>query len=71
MSFLFSPEKISDIAYYLAPKDAINRPDDPQYALNREFAVEPPGATRWLIRHAVLGGYIIWWLIRWRGENFC
>jgi hypothetical protein len=37
----------------------------------REFAVEPPGATRWLIRHAVPGGYVIWWLIRWRGENFC
>jgi hypothetical protein len=28
----------------------------------REFAVEPPGATRWLIQHAVLGGYVIWWL---------
>jgi hypothetical protein len=36
----------------------------------REFAVEPPGATRWLIRHAVLGGYVIWWL-KWHGENFC
>jgi hypothetical protein len=29
---------------------------------NREFAVEPPGATSWLIWHAVPGGYVIWWL---------
>ncbi|KAJ7323836.1 hypothetical protein DFH08DRAFT_817316 [Mycena albidolilacea] len=29
------------------------------------FAVEPPSATRWLIRHAVLGGYIGWWLLGW------
>jgi hypothetical protein len=29
---------------------------------NREFAVEPPGTTRWLIWHAVPGGYVIWWL---------
>ncbi|KAJ7910799.1 hypothetical protein B0H13DRAFT_2328980 [Mycena leptocephala] len=28
----------------------------------REFAVEPPSTTRWLIRHAVPGGYAIWWL---------
>ncbi|KAJ7833064.1 hypothetical protein B0H13DRAFT_2370630 [Mycena leptocephala] len=33
----------------------------PQCEINREFAVEPPSATRWLIRHAVLGGYVIWW----------
>ncbi|KAJ6585464.1 hypothetical protein B0H19DRAFT_1059688 [Mycena capillaripes] len=30
----------------------------------REHAVEPPSATRWLIRHAVPGGYISWWLFR-------
>jgi hypothetical protein len=38
---------------------------------NRGFAVEPPGATRWLIWHAVLGGYVIWWLIKWHGQSFC
>ncbi|KAJ6528832.1 hypothetical protein B0H19DRAFT_1083174 [Mycena capillaripes] len=26
---------------------------------------EPPGATRWLIRHAVRSGYRNWWLIWW------
>jgi hypothetical protein len=25
--------------------------------------VEPPSATRWLIRHAMPGGYISWWLL--------
>ncbi|KAJ6528159.1 hypothetical protein B0H19DRAFT_1243162 [Mycena capillaripes] len=35
----------------------------------RENAVEPPSATRWLIRHAVLGGYVTWWLLGWRGKN--
>jgi hypothetical protein len=34
MTFLFSPEKISDISYYVASKDAKSRPDDPQYALD-------------------------------------
>ncbi|KAJ7347697.1 hypothetical protein DFH08DRAFT_808478 [Mycena albidolilacea] len=32
----------------------------------RVFAVEPPGATQWLFRHAVPGGYISRWLF---GEN--
>jgi len=27
--------------------------------LNRAYAVEPPGASRWLNRHAVPGGYVI------------
>ncbi|KAJ7820176.1 hypothetical protein B0H14DRAFT_2600160 [Mycena olivaceomarginata] len=35
----------------------------------RAFAVEPPGATGWLIRHAVPGGYVTWWLFGWRGKN--
>ncbi|KAJ6551928.1 hypothetical protein B0H19DRAFT_1073552 [Mycena capillaripes] len=35
----------------------------------REHAVEPPGTTQWLIRHAVPGGYIRWWLFKLHGEN--
>ncbi|KAJ7362732.1 hypothetical protein DFH08DRAFT_799751 [Mycena albidolilacea] len=36
---------------------------------NRAFAVEPPGATGWLVRHAVPGGYVTWWLFGWHGKN--
>ncbi|KAJ6568684.1 hypothetical protein B0H19DRAFT_1065501 [Mycena capillaripes] len=34
-----------------------------------EHAVEPPGTIQWLIRHAVPGGYISWWLFKLHGEN--
>jgi len=37
--------------------------------VNRAYAVEPPGATRWLIRHVVPGGYVSWWQLGQRGDN--
>ncbi|KAK7041343.1 hypothetical protein R3P38DRAFT_3180030 [Favolaschia claudopus] len=33
------------------------------------LCAEPPGATRWLSRHALWSGYALWWLIRWLEEQ--
>ncbi|KAJ6547258.1 hypothetical protein B0H19DRAFT_1075162 [Mycena capillaripes] len=58
-AFMVSPEKLLLAALMVLPDKNIG-PLDNWY--NREHAVEPPGATRWLIRHAGPGGYITWWL---------
>ncbi|KAJ7832909.1 hypothetical protein B0H14DRAFT_3463163 [Mycena olivaceomarginata] len=37
-------------------------PPQPMFWSQR-LCAEPPKATQWLFWHALLGGYLIWWLI--------